>query len=248
VTLRRVSPDSANGTTLHNQGATAANRWPPTHKNQQGISMRHLACAFTRSAAAIALLATSIAAHAVVETGHWGYGPLTNGYNMLSVQQNTSGFSSFGVQTTYNAQAGTLTLGVPTAGAPASIFLMTPGQVIGRDNWLSLPGPLQTPFDPQTGSQSYFQAGKDFYLGTATIAIDDPEFNWATVSTTSTTFGWAHFQAQADGSLKLLDSAMAFREPGIRVGTLQAIPEPGTWALMGIGLVGLAAVARRRPR
>ena len=64
---------------------------------------------------------------------------------------------------------------------------------------------------------------------------------------TRTSFGWAHLQAQADGSLKILSSAMAFREGGIVVGALQAVPEPGTWALSIAGL-GLLAWARRRPR
>jgi len=206
--------------------------------------MHHLTHLITRCAAAAALLATSLAAQAVVETGHWSYGPLVNGTNTLGVDQNTSGTNSYGVQTTYNAQAGTLSFGIRTLGAPAALFLVTPGQVVGSDNWLK----AQPIVDPQNGTQSYLQVGKDFYLGTATIALTDPEFNWATVNTTRTTFGWAHFQAQADGTLKLLDSAMAFREPGIKVGTLQAVPEPGTWALMGLGLVGMAAVARRRQR
>jgi hypothetical protein len=193
--------------------------------------MQHL----TRLAATAALLATSLAAHAVVESGHWTYGPLTTGYNVLSVYQTPSDFGSFGVRTTYDAQAGTLTLGVPTLGAPASLFVVTPGQVISQANWLSFSTP------------SALQVGTDFYLGTATISTTDPEFSWATAATTRTVFGWAHFQAQANGTLKMLDSAMAFREPGIVVDTLQAVPEPGTWALMGLGLVGLAAVSRRRP-
>jgi hypothetical protein len=213
--------------------------------------MNHLTRLITRAAAASALLAASLAAQATVEAGHWGYGSLFNGINPLSLDQAPSGNPSYGVQTTYNAQTGIMTFGVHSAAWPADLFLVTPGQVIGRDNWASLAGqmqPIVTDPTAPTGPNSFLQVGKDFYLGAATIAFADPEFNWATLNTTRTSFGWAHFQAQADGTLKLLDSAMAFREPGIVVGTLQAVPEPGTWALMGLGLVGVAAVSRRRPR
>jgi PEP-CTERM motif len=209
--------------------------------------MSYLTRSTTRWAAAATLLVSSLAAQATVAPGYWGISPrAADGTQTLMVYQNDSSSNSYGVRTTYNAQAGTLSLGMPTLGAPASLFLMTPGQVIGTDNWLSLPGPLPGSIDPQSGSDAYFQAGSDFYLGTATIAIFDPEFNWATVNTTRTSFGWAHLQAQADGSLKILASAMAFREPGIVIGAVQtAVPEPGTWAMMGLGMLGLAAVARR---
>ena len=40
---------------------------------------------------------------------------------------------------------------------------------------------------------------------------------------------------------------MAFREPGIVVGTLDvpAVPEPSTWALMGLGLLGIGWAQQR---
>ena len=37
---------------------------------------------------------------------------------------------------------------------------------------------------------------------------------------------------------------MAFREPGIVVGTLTAVPEPATWLLSGLGLLAVGTVVR----
>ncbi len=204
--------------------------------------MRHLACAITRLTATTALLATSIAAHAVVETGHWSYRANAQGLHRLTVEQSPAGFGSYSVQADHSAAAGTLSFSVPTLGAPADFFVVTPGQVIANSTLADLRD--QGHFF--NGTQSGLLVSKDFYLGTATISLSDPEFNWATASTTRTIFGWAHFQLQTDGTLQIVDSAMAFGEAGIKVGTLQAIPEPGTWALMGLGLVGMAAVRHRR--
>lgn len=74
--------------------------------------------------------------------------------------------------------------------------------------------------------------GQEFYLGGRTRT--------AYINGYFDTFGWAHFKVDATGQLKLLDSAVAFNEGGIIVGTLQAVPEPSTWALMGLGLAALA--------
>ncbi len=198
--------------------------------------------AHARLAAAAAFLVSSMAAQAVVQTGGWSYGLDTSGVNRLTVQQSPSGAGGFySVQTTYDALAGTLTFGSPTLGAPADFFVVTPGQVISGSTLADLK--KQGTFANSVASGLFVT--KDFYLGTATINVTDPEFSWATAATTRTIYGWAHLQVQANGTLQIVDSAMAFHEPGIKVGTLQAIPEPGTWALMGIGLVGLAAVRRR---
>ncbi len=96
--------------------------------------MSRLARTLTRSAAAATLLVSSLAAQAAVEPGYWAIGPRADdGTQSLMVYQNASSSNSYGVRTIYNAQTGTLALGAPTLGAPASLFLMTPGQVLGAD-------------------------------------------------------------------------------------------------------------------
>lgn len=84
--------------------------------------------------------------------------------------------------------------------------------------------------------------GSDFYLAAKTRSYTDPGFSYDDSFYTS--FGWAHFKVDALGLPQIQESAMAFREGGIIVGTLQAVPEPSTWAMMGVGLVAL--VWRRR--
>jgi hypothetical protein len=58
-------------------------------------------------------------------------------------------------------------------------------------------------------------------------------------------FGWTHLVADASGTLTVADSAMAYGELGIIVGTTQAVPEPSSLALMLLGL-GFAGLHARR--
>lgn len=77
-----------------------------------------------------------------------------------------------------------------------------------------------------------------FYLGVATTQMSWPaEGN---VPFGRNAFGWAQIQNGPDG-LKLLDSAMAYNGlSGIIIGTNSPVPEPGTWALLLVGLGGVA--------
>ena len=191
-------------------------------------------------AAAMLACGLSTSAHAVVEAGHWylgasvdaATGTTTTGLTIdQTVTQDFTGFTL-----AFNKAAGTLALTGFNLDESGVLFVTQPGALISQA--LVSQG--------QALGSTPVTVGQDFWLGVATSHNSDPGFTWATYQN-RTTFGWAHLQALSDGSLKLLDSAMAFREPGIYVGTLQAaVPEPSTYALMGLGLVGVALMARRR--
>lgn len=205
--------------------------------------MRYLFAAPLRSAILATCLASLAAtAHAVVEPGHWriaNWAPNPDlGNTSIWVDQTPAGDYT-GSFLVYNATAGTLSFRSYNIDEGSELFLVQPGDALTRDtqgSFLSLYGTYNTPA----------QVGRDFYLGAGTRSGSDPGFSWADHAWTS--FGWAHFRADEQGQLSIVDSAMAFREPGIAVGTLSAVPEASTFVLMGIGLVGMTGMTGLRQR
>ncbi|TBO28352.1 PEP-CTERM sorting domain-containing protein [Aquabacterium lacunae] len=204
--------------------------------------MPHPATWRTAKAAActLALAAAHLSAHAVVEAGHWRFtqDPAGQFGNFSVLVDQTVGGDYTGTFFDYDPSAGTLTYKTFNVDEGSEVWVTQPGAVIDNRFKPSL----------QNG-QTTAVVGTDFYLGAATSSATDPGFSWATLSN-RTSFGWAHFRADSSGKLTLVDSAMAFREPGIVVGTLSAVPEPSTWALMALGLASLAVrrQAHRQPR
>jgi len=191
----------------------------------------------TLSAALLTMAGTS--AHALVEAGHWRMQSdalsVYFGVQQVTIDQ-TPGGDYTGTSFTYNAQDGTLRFAGRSMDEGSQMFLTTPGALLTNETIAALPAAafLQSPE----------HVGTDFYLGGRTRTFsegytwDKPNFY--------TTFGWAHIRVDAGGLLQVVDSAVAFREGGIIVGTTVAVPEPSTFLLVGAGLLGIGLARQRR--
>ena len=184
--------------------------------------------------------------HAVVEAGRisldttllsspW-QGGLPRNFS-LSIQYDLESPNSTGVL--FYFASGSLTGIGMTADRGADVYLVQVGDAFSNASITS--NPNQTYVYGLATDYVYgpsIPVGNDFYLG---IRSGD-------YGETPDTFGWAHFALDLSGKVQLVNSAMSFGDGGIIVGTLQAVPEPSTWALMGIGLTGLAWRARSARR
>ncbi|MES2089946.1 MAG: PEP-CTERM sorting domain-containing protein [Pseudomonadota bacterium] len=189
---------------------------------------------------ACAILSIGANAHAVVESGHWNVhtvaDPQSTALSLVVAIDQTPGGDETGTVFNYDPALGTLQFVTMTVDEGSHLFLTHPGQVLTDQTLLSTP--------PESFRSGPVTVGQDFYLGGRTYKFTDPEFSWQ--NPVYTVFGWAHLKADANGQLQVIDSAMAFREGGIIVGTTQAVPEPATVSMMGLGLVSLVALRRRR--
>lgn len=184
----------------------------------------------------------ALPAHALVESGHWSVSPDPYGVFpdpgaiYIAVDQTPQGDYT-GTVLQHDAVANTLTYVTSNVDEGSQLFLVQAGDVFTHASIAALP--------TSAGLGGRITVGEDFYLGVRTGSASDPGFEWGSPEG-YTSFGWAHLREGADGKLFIVDSAMAFREGGIVVGTMQAVPEPAAWASLVAGLTTLGGLARRR--
>lgn len=120
-----------------------------------------------------------------------------------------------GLRTFYASEGDVFTLGSIQSGA------FTELNAYGFPNW-----PLEGEF------YLAIYSGYPNYSDTQDNLFKDPLYGWALLSN--------------DGnSVSLVDSALGYGADGIIVGTTTLVPEPGTWALWGLG-TGLLTLCIRR--
>lgn len=104
-----------------------------------------------------------------------------------------------------------------------------------------------------TGGTTFFSPGSfdntlgvySFTVGTLIGAL--PGVNGAgTLATLSFDVAAAGVSSLTLSDVVLLDSALAEIPAQLQGGVVTAVPEPGTWLMFGLGLAGVAGLARRR--
>jgi len=178
---------------------------------------------------------------AAVETGGWEVQNTSEGITLGLYQESGQvdvTYLSLGISTLGSGASAsrTLTGSNFTLDSAAIVYAVQLGDTLSHaalsaGSFPALVGPSLVDWSSLT-----VQGSEEFWLGAQTREGNAGLNPW-------TGLGWARVHFEDNGELTLLDSAMGYNVDTLVVG---AVPEPGTWALMGLGLLGLALAQQRR--
>lgn len=129
-------------------------------------------------------------------------------------------------------------LGWSSANATTQLAVAQPGDYFSSQT-VDAPGALPSFFDNPNLSKDFYVAG---VIHTSQLLPQEA----ANGQATALRYGWAHMVIDGDNQVSIVNSAVAFNEPGIVVGTLTAVPEPSTFALTSLGLAALITTLCRQ--
>ena len=98
--------------------------------------------------------------------------------------------------------------------------------------------PFLTGESPGSLGELEVTVGESFFLGVNTGNLDSP-------NGPREDFGWGEFVFDFNGELRVVDSAVAYDQGGIVVGTSQSVPEPSSAAVLFLIVAGATCCRRR---
>jgi hypothetical protein len=202
-------------------------------------------------AVAAAALAIPFSANATFYSNSAAFDADNAGLTLITFEGLTSGTTAYNAAMTPGATI--------TAGAPLIVDSSVCGAASDHFGNNQYGGGASISFSPSVNAVGFNIAldggncGTGVVNGTATVSLfsgltllDTQTFTTASLTSFSTFAGWSGLGSISDLRIVVNSSADFLNLDNLRYGTAANVPEPGTLALLGLGLAGIGALRRRR--